>query len=1237
MSKATKVSGNAANIGFGMNVGAFPVKQGTCKNFPDMPIKKKPKTEVPPATKYEDFVNKNVDFNTGFKKDSPVPVVSSEFISVYNNSGQYSPQGEVLSLKYNAEIQTAKVACKLLTQSKSSVDGVENNKQIMSTYLSEESMLLTQLYKNVSDTNKSITVKFHDDMYKFLLSMGYAETYVKKYTSTKLWQQALIELRKIFMTYPSSMPIGGEYLGRLNEPNDNSAFMLSDVNAPRKSKKHLWLNPYADQLVQQSFFTGYDGKSNIESVASDIMSFHELMFFELWSPDEIDAIEDIFSTPHLNNQHALFLLSNCITKEMLYSRAISSIGVLNVDNFLVNRGYDIAPQAFHMWNYLIGKLEENSHAAHSAPVGNYLSLVSFSKRDVKVDNENYNLLTLEGDYVADTNIVSTLPNPDIPGSVYYLEGVLRVAQQETGPSFNLDRTKQLKKSADDAVKTIDKMFHIFGVTPKEVDGNLVYSASDDPKYRKYDLNYVFDKLKSLSDMYVNEYFILGIDNVTTADLRLAANIMKTAVQPTVTYQKVANNLLAHLFIAYMTAIGGGNVSEIAAKITDIIVGTNSSTDKNVNSKAIFVGSVSKLDSSAKAYWDEYKSNKISFEYFEYQRSINKPPIELTTSIADLLIKSIGKMDSGLWGIVKNLLNEILSDVYLKNGTFTKYSRQPMVAYAYTYFVMILKTIAAITPEELNGSIYKQQYDGDNFTLTTKCHLDVNRVDLFNISNYYEVDSDVTVDFSYLLGLKQEEKSKYKLKISNKNPVILNLNLLQQESTTRIESLKTFRNYASDLSKDVDKFMKFVSSDFQVYLSTVQQAYALDSQLSQQKKNSLLNASLTGEQMKLTNYALSELNERISDEETLKTNLQTLPSFKNFPDKFEKFMSIHGIDLVSYHMLSPYFKGPQFLSSKSVNKRIFGIGLPTGLFKSLKTYYIGNLNDKLQGIVNVKVYKNDLLRPNIVYRPLEYLFEMSRFPTRSLDNWDFDAFSNDTFNLLTIPTKYVNQAGEVIVHKNYSEAFDNDYDSLASNPVVATEIRQRIYSNHATSFLAEEYLRWFTDCRFDETVYYNYVEPKKSSNAKDVQSTQLSNNFAVDGSATVSDVVATYIDPISGQSFTIPIKKNFNSTSKSSTKKFEIPINDTMKSFLKTETFLMDPNVLKRRLVYPKKFDRVFHVIVDPDDFLVDTTYTSQTVLNNAVSSNILTKDGNVYRSRDTTSSDTTFCEYFFSIEPYEYK
>jgi len=105
---------------------------------------------------------------------------------------------------------------------------------------------------------------------------------------------------------------------------------------------------------------------------------------------------------------------------------------------------------------------------------------------------------------------------------------------------------------------------------------------------------------------------------------------------------------------------------------------------------------------------------------------------------------------------------------------------------------------------------------------------------------------------------------------------------------------------------------------------------------------------------------------------------------------------------------------------------------------------------------------------------------------------------------------------------------------------------------------------------------------------------------------------------------------------SSNKGITVDMTNTVREYFMNETFFLDSGEYKRRAVYPKKFDRVFNIIFSPDDFLVDKTNSTKESLDHLRDRGILVEINGEYSVRDSTENDTSFDDYFVTVEPYDY-
>lgn len=193
-----------------------------------------------------------------------------------------------------------------------------------------------------------------------------------------------------------------------------------------------------------------------------------------------------------------------------------------------------------------------------------------------------------------------------------------------------------------------------------------------------------------------------------------------------------------------------------------------------------------------------------------------------------------------------------------------------------------------------------------------------------------------------------------------------------------------------------------------------------------------------------------------------------------------------------------FESPEYASQHASNKKVLTVGIPLGLLQRMRQKVNvrdrkrATFNDRRTDIVQVTVYKVDMQNVDIVFRPLRFLFEMSRFPVRySASRWldmieeasindivgavptrNFDqgtAASRQApvqFNVEYASTSIANQQGV----RNAKAAFDDSsYSFLTANQ------RAQILHNHVVSQLLEVYVRMMTGIDVSEDSYH-VVDP-----------------------------------------------------------------------------------------------------------------------------------------------------------------
>lgn len=190
----------------------------------------------------------------------------------------------------------------------------------------------------------------------------------------------------------------------------------------------------------------------------------------------------------------------------------------------------------------------------------------------------------------------------------------------------------------------------------------------------------------------------------------------------------------------------------------------------------------------------------------------------------------------------------------------------------------------------------------------------------------------------------------------------------------------------------------------------------------------------------------------------------------------------------------YFSTAEYASQKGYNKKIITVGIPLGFSRilqqkvSIQSQKRSTFSEKRSDIVQVTVYKTDMQNTDIIYRPVRYLFEMSRFPTRfTTYHWlqlhDQPSIA-DLIN--AVPTLNFGQgfdrglrfssnvdieyASSVIAGqqgvKNARAAFDDPTYSF----LLPTQ-KVQILHNHIVSQLLEVYIKMMTGLTVSEETYH----------------------------------------------------------------------------------------------------------------------------------------------------------------------
>jgi len=1120
----------------------------------------------------------------------------------------------------------------------------------------------------------------------YLRDIGWGDQ-TKKLSPTVLYQQFILETKRALLTHTpylnnsiSSLPLlQGEYdetykLRGLFSINSNGVLVpqtKSDLTDPGLLFKRVYLK-------KQDTLT-------LESIAQlTVVDLANAINGDQYSNDPITlaSLDDNFainSDGSINSN--IETIATLFSKFVVFSRGLKN-STIQQDLSTLNYAVNLAEGStnYEVWNSLIGpkflrdsldlSFASNQLAGTTTGIVNPdPSLLGLSRSKNTVTSEDnkskeYSVLTFE---TSDMPLINDSQYGLTHGSFFYIDSALSTNNLEKFDTSRLDFLLSSLKQSKESIKLIKQ---IYSGTPGSGEKDI-YKMLDERSSEVDDpIDNLLNALQPLINAYQSFLTIDAAGNVAVdSQLRKDALYLKDQgipwqswfVLPAAIFKfaKLHRKLALVLFQilvreAYKKSFPGTSVnylpftSEFKVKTigkgfkkdeppaeTQLAISTEYGSpggigsnyfwsDSNEYARALYTGDVEA--NTPELILDAIlleKSQKLNVKSIDDSQGGIPKYIPVTSTarvkgfdqnIADLVddpvfralflegnpfVKNFGTgLDGnveGLFKIVVELMTNLFqSDIFKStvtksSSTNTVYGNQTSMGMLWTYFNLIIEMISMITPDTFQG--FFTAASGDVKIGGYSLDLQANQ-----LQDYFSVLSDGKT--IYPKQLDNFAKSYY------------------SESTRVANWIDLLDKFVSNASLKLSSFKTSLSQNFLQYLTATRDIFNKDTMLSPEQRLSLANLSFSREQIVLAEHIMTELIDRFDSSNDSESKLKTFPDFLDFPDKFINYCPVNDIDLISYTSLSQLFKNlDEFSNFKGNNKRILSVGLPPRMLRNLIGSPAGISLSKEENlrrnVVRLCVYKNDVLNPGIVFKPKTFLFEVNRFPTRIVSNWgNLNGFKN----FFDAPTKYFD-GKKILLHKNFNEAFSN-YGNFLNQ-----EERAQIYLNHVFSFVLEEYVKWFTGSSIDESRYYNYSGLDE----------ELKN---------ISIQYDNYIKTTGGK-FDATNLFGSNPPDINNLDLIVENLQASVKSYLKNETLLLDTDSYVKKILYPKKFDRTFNIMFDPDDFEIATAEWSSGYAAKYVDQGLLkiVKGGGptaVYKwNRQTQQSDIYMDEYWITVEPYD--
>lgn len=321
-----------------------------------------------------------------------------------------------------------------------------------------------------------------------------------------------------------------------------------------------------------------------------------------------------------------------------------------------------------------------------------------------------------------------------------------------------------------------------------------------------------------------------------------------------------------------------------------------------------------------------------------------------------------------------------------------------------------------------------------------------------------------------------------------------------------------------------------------------------------------------------------------------------------------------IDEITRSYFNTLFASDTFVSDN--NRNILTFGLPIGFVETIQqqTNILSQtkISNKQNDIIKINVYKEDLQHVDILFKPLTFLFELSRFPVRNSDFFvklPNNATSKDV--ILSFPTRDIlqntNTNNDVIYYGQLTSQINKLFNNSSVNSKATQQLamstneysfltadeKQEILINHVVSYMLELYIKATTDLNVGD---YNFA-----INANELRTT-INNDL-------VQSLVKQKLQAIIAPSMTSQQTSIEFLLAKMSSTQLNQVLSELNKinKLCNTPSTLTDNNDLTLSMFTPKQFDRVFSVLIDSNDFEIDIEKiiafpSGETTINNYIKS-----------------------------------
>jgi len=1202
---------------------------------------------------------------------APQIILSADFIPIYGEDGRPNSTHDALYIKEVAKSITTNLTSKKLSASTTAQKYVNSNvgfilsasqvdKSFISTALKdslEVSRALSIRNYSISDTNGVTSNPFVD----YLKHKGFdkkasdGSSVIESFLSTKLWQQSLIEMKKDlifsshFLSNGSKSAVrsiaGSRDAGSLTAPDNlldadgtdtiesyryrlgtlpSSQTQITAINGKllkSQGQPQSQASAASQTLLQFSLSSIGDlyEQSNDSSIDAHIINPIKEAYKSVYADYKGNSLQLVLNSDKENHRNIACAI-NAVVREINYSKMVESVNDLSDYGFSVSLGGD---NSTSLWEKLIGSPSSQIVTSFSSrDTSQQTTLFNTSKRTAPIGGTNYNILTFEN--------TTALTDPQAPtsyinaGSSFYVDANFRPNDSTNATGFNTSRVDGLNSSLDAAIKSLGIIRQTFPPqTAIPRDDGLIYGNTDYYALSSV-VEYIYDALQPVSNLYSS---IIRQDDVDKKKLVLDRSLLE-ADSPADTNDPsspkspasdlnpdISGNQSGIRSACMLAKLAIGEATEYSAKsqydyLKSTLFAWTLGAALGVSDDALEVVSkklTSSLEKLQHLYFISHISKTVSVPNLDGTTSPifvtttnggifvpdsngNRPTSNLGVENSDMhhdsdvliddyssrrLLSRIGFVGfnqkflskrSGVGNAWATVMNKLASSLLSTYRNSTSYTGTDFLVVLMAFFDVLLACTSTLCPEVLKSVISTNDSVNSYFLIEEKTSTSL-------LTGYSIVNEKITPTIKDSIS-----------------------SILSGESEYMQQSLDMYSNYLNYLRGLTTKIKRdLTSGEASDYISTIKSAYD-NLGLNDSDKLNRIAKSFTKYQLKMQLECLEELSDRYGIDNDSITRLSTKPSFANITSDRYKFLAASDIEHVSFSSLESFFNTSEFRPNSGHDKKILTIGIPPGLIDNVMNYTDSRSLDyieerKTRQLIKILVYYSDLRLPGLLFKPREYVFQLNRFPTRVLSNWSNQSMRSDVTSLLqSIPSRIMQEDGTSKIYQVY----DANDDSFPAG----TNIGRDVYLNHSRSFLLEQYVRWFTDARIDDSRFWHFGNLYPGS---------------------------PYLDQSN---------KNSGITQRDSSL-------DTF--FSSYETAMLDGIEFQRRALFAKKYDRVFNVIVDPEDFQVDLAASFPSSNANERASKIadvidskfiIIDSTGLYYKTPASPNSISLNEYFVAVKPY---